>query len=177
MRKACKQSQTLPSRLPAIPLITHDPYFSVWSFSDRLNDSWTRHWTGTTQALTGFIRIDGKAYRWAGTSPAVQAPMTQTRVTVTATRTTYTFEQDGVALTITFVSPLLADDLDLLSTPVTHVLLEAKATDGKPHSVAIYIDTTGEWVVNQTGQSVTWSRHRLGGMEVLKLGTSRASRF
>lgn len=167
-----KQTSALPSRLPAVPLITHDPYFSVWSFHDRLNDGWSRHWTGTTQALTGFIRIDGKAYRWAGISPVVGQAMAQTKVTLTATRTIYTFEQDGVSLTVTFLSPLLPDDLDLLSTPVSHVLFDVKSTDNKPHQVALYMDTTGEWVVNQTGQAVTWSRHRLGYMEVLKLGTS-----
>src|SRR6266508_5639022 len=33
-------------RAPAYPLFTSDPYFSVWSFSDKLCESWPRHWTG-----------------------------------------------------------------------------------------------------------------------------------
>ena len=29
-------------QMPAYPLITHDPYFSIWSFSDKLNSSVTQ---------------------------------------------------------------------------------------------------------------------------------------
>ncbi len=53
-------------KAPAYPLITHDPYFSIWSVSDRLNEFSTKHWTGADQSLTGFVKVDNTLYRFLG---------------------------------------------------------------------------------------------------------------
>src|SRR5438552_3493129 len=79
-------------RPPAVPLVTCDPYFSVWSFSDRLTDETTRHWTGAKQSLTSMVRVDGKAYRIMGDLPGAVAALNQTGLQVWPTRTVYDFE-------------------------------------------------------------------------------------
>ena len=53
-------------RPPATPLVTVDPYFSIWSFTDALNDSPTVHWTGKPSPLLSYVRVDGELYRVLG---------------------------------------------------------------------------------------------------------------
>jgi hypothetical protein len=59
-----------PLRAPAVPLLTSDPYFSVWSASDQLHETATTHWTGKIQSLIGALRVDGKTYRFMGMEEA-----------------------------------------------------------------------------------------------------------
>ena len=76
-------------RPPAVPLVTHDPYFSVWSMNNRLTDDWTKHWTGATNAMCGMIRIDNKPYRFMGAARLNAPAMTQLSIEVLPTRTIY----------------------------------------------------------------------------------------
>jgi hypothetical protein len=158
-------------RPPAVPLVTCDPYFSVWSMTDHLTDDSTRHWTGTKQALSSMIRIDGKAYRLMGDEPDNTPALPQTGLQVLPTRTIYDFEGSGVHVTLTFMTPMLPQDLDVMARPVTYLTWEMRATDGKRHKAALYYDNTAELVVNKADQAVAWSRGTLGDLTVLRMGS------
>ena len=166
---------TLPllaqNRPPATPLITHDPYFSIWSFTDHLTDSPTRHWTGTLQPLTGLIRIDGKPFRIMGSEPRQIPALPQTALTLTPTHTRYTFAGSGISLDLTFFTPAFLDDLDLLSRPVTYLTWTAHSTDATPHEVSVLLDASPTLATSFPNQSVTYARHRTASTEVLSVGT------
>jgi hypothetical protein len=162
-------------RPPAVPLVTHDPYFSIWSMADRLTDAPTKHWTGTVQSLTSLVRVDGTSYRVMGVEPRGIAPLEQTHVEVRPTTTLYEFAGAGIQLTLTFMTPALPDDLDLLSRPVTYLTWTVKATDAKPHRIEIYFDAGAEISVNNSDQPVVWSRFRLNGQDVLRVGSRQQS--
>ena len=45
-------------RPPAVPLVTFDPYLSIWSDADRLTERNTKHWTKHEHSLVSLIRVD-----------------------------------------------------------------------------------------------------------------------
>jgi hypothetical protein len=310
-------------RAPAYPLITHDPYFSVWSVSDKLNATPTKHWTGADQSLLGLIKVDGTVYRFMGAAeklyntvvptsdeksytvaytesePAAgwmnasfndeqwkkgEAPFTdnnssaktvwrsknlwvrreftldqtnfnklflkinhddntevylngekiysyvgwlnkfhyfplpeaarrklvkgknilaihvantaggawldagivnepkeqpggsiklatQDKVTVNATQTTYQFTAGKARLSLTFTSPLLPDNLDLLSRPVTYITANISSTDGAKHNVQLYFGAASTLATNTPAQEVKAELYNAKGLSILKTGT------
>lgn len=53
-------------RMPSVPLLVNDPYFSIWSNTDNLYDSTTKLWCEKEKAVDGILRVDGVAYRFLG---------------------------------------------------------------------------------------------------------------
>ncbi|MCX7139958.1 MAG: DUF4965 domain-containing protein [Proteobacteria bacterium] len=156
-----------PLRPPAVPLITIDPYTSCWSFADNLYDQWPRHWTGTEFALCGLARVDGKPLRFMGGPEVLVDSVRQLSVEVQPTRTIYKFEAGAVELEVTFISPLLLDDLELLSRPASYVWFRSRSLDGAAHEVAVYLDMTSQWAVNVPHQKVMWKREEADELLVL----------
>lgn len=317
-------AQAQQSKAPAYPLITHDPYFSIWSTTDQLNESATSHWTGAEQALSGLIQVDGKSYNFMGhaertyktilpaadekiysfryteTAPngawntpgfdastwkSGSAPFgdrfhqagtewksrhlwavrdfqlgaeipkvlylkinhddnvevylngeevfkktgftdgkyayvpinggalkslkkgknvlaihientaggqwldaglvtddpannpkialaAQTSRIVKATQTTYSFKAGGVDLELAFTSPLLMDNLDLISRPVSYLTYRVKSNDKKAHQVKVLFAASSDLAINTPGQEVEVSTLNVPGLSVLKAGTT-----
>ena len=306
-------------KAPAYPLVTHDPYLSIWSFNDTLNAATTKHWTGANHSMTGLIKVDGKIYSFLGkaekvfntilpaadekplqmsyteTKPAsdwtnpgfndadwkkalgpagseasqaktpwrkdeiwlrrtfnvdkpgknklylqirhddkatvylngkevyakpslegnfvyipleeklkkgknvlaiyavntggpsyldaglVEEPADkdaiaiadakQTRLDLNATQTVYGFTCGPVDLTVTFTSPLLMNNLDLMSRPVSYISSKVKSNDGAAHDVQLYFGASTSIAVHNAFQEVSATKYTKDGLSVLKAGT------
>ena len=147
-------------RAPAVPLITHDPMFSIWSFSDKLTDDCTRHWDGIRKHMFGLLTVDNVIYQFMSSVEVAEyyhpgyRKMTQTSCVIRPMTTVYTFECDKVQLELTFTSPLLLTDLDLLSRPISYISYRITPKDDLPHKVDIYFGFTGEFCVDRNDQQV-----------------------
>lgn len=308
------------SKAPAYPLVTHDPYFSIWSFSDKLNESSTKHWTGTDHSLLGYVSVDGKLYKFLGASPRKLEPIlansdlsgydcrftetgpadnwyepafddnnwqtgkgmfgsknmdaitewnskeiwlrrtftiaennfnqllltlkyddnikvylngekiyeagccssskeiklskeiadkikvgknilavycentggpgivdaglynqlpdepvlqaTQTSVNITATQTMYQLTCGGINLSVKFLSPLLANNLDIYSRPISYISFAAKANDGKQHDVKLFFNSSADIARNKLSQPVSSSTNKYGSLLIQTTGTT-----
>ena len=184
-------------RAPAYPLVTVDPYFSVWSFTDEANGDMTRHWSGRKQPLLAAVRVDGVTYRLLGNEKQVPDPMfgknpheqisdpyynrqgaeifdnpaTQLSVNVLPTSTNYVFQCGPVKVTMRFLAPLLLDDLELLSRPVNYVSFIAESVDKDKHSVEVYFEASPRLATDVGVVPVMLETGSADGVKFLRTGT------
>ena len=128
-------------RYPAYPLITIDPYVSIWSCSDLLNDDNTRLWFGKEKPIHGVMHIDGEHLRFMGAGDARYGTplrcLPQKSVELEPLVTRYVFENSRVRLTVSFWSPAIITDVQLMSTPCSFIDYEVKVLDGRGHDISI----------------------------------------
>lgn len=176
-------------KAPAYPLIAHDPYFSIWSFTDDLTSGSTKHWTGADQPLTGWLVVDKQFFRFMGKGNKQQedsiskaltesklpsiAVAKQTDVTVTATRTIYRYTCGGVDLQLQFTSPLLMNNWAVLTRPVSYITVTLQSNDGKEHDAEVILGVSTNVAVNKPDQEVKAEKLvTADGLQVLKAGTT-----
>ncbi len=138
-------NQNTKFRPTAIPLVANDPYLSIWSFTDKLTDDHTRHWTGVLQSMFGFITIDGEKYRFMGKTAVTDRyfpegrALEQTDVTVNPTSIVYTFSHPACELRVTFLTPLLLDRPEVFSRPVSYIFYDITPRE-EGHTFSVYFD-------------------------------------
>lgn len=158
--------------LPAVPLITIDPYFSVWAPTTNskyrtVDTKKTMHWTCANNTIKGVVKIDGKDYSFLGDCNA--EPLNQISLSIDALSTIITYEGGGIRLTARYTSPLLADDLYYSSRPVSYLKLAYQSIDGVEHSVSAKISCAEDMCLNGEGEVVTETVD-IEGLSCIRMG-------
>ena len=160
-------------RAPSYPLITIDPYFSIWSSADRPTDTDTTHWTGKPITLSVVANVDGNDYRLIGKCDADTIPAANMiAVDCNAFSTIYTYSINGAKITLKFTSPIIPDDLYMLSRPISYLEVTKESFDSRRHTVSVKVEMSEEICMNLKGDSeVEIEKLELGKYSSIKMGS------
>jgi len=174
-----------PARPPAIPLAVKSPYLNTILEAGSTNGGtlagkWAQHWSESTTAIAGYIRVDNTTYEFAGRpNDGVQGPgvVDQTAFEYTSTRSIFTQTAGPVQLKTTFLSPIYPTDLRRGSLVASYIEAEATSMDGKPHDVQLYMDISGEWASGDSSNMIDWSHGTAGTASYHKFQRSTQQEF
>ena len=95
----------------------------------------------------------------------------QKLVYILPTQTVYTFDYGPAEKDVIFTTPLLLDDLTLISRPVSYITYLVRSKDEMSHESQIYFETTSQWTVHDDSQPVSFEKIERDGRCFLKIGT------
>ena len=157
-------------RAPAVPLITIDPYFTVWAPDCTLNHAKTEHWSGKGNSIIGTVETDGENQLFLGYHRDIKK-ITQTSLDIDALSTTAVFENGKIKLTAKFTTPLLLDNYRVFTRPVSYLEINYESTDGKEHEVKINIAASEELCLDeQQGIEPITEDISFGNLTAIKMG-------
>ena len=165
------------TKVASAPLFTTDPMFSLWAPKGELNGGMLRHWSDEPQNLRATLTVDGVGYRLAGSAADghAQTPAAQESLEVGATRTRFQLAAGPVEAVLTFFTPLIADDLDVLSRPVSYLSCAFRSRDGKPHDLSLRVTLTGEFAAQHYQREGMAEEVSLAGAKDVRVGSRRQS--
>lgn len=145
----------------SVPLVTVDPFFSIWSGSDHLYDSYTKHWTNRPCPM--FIAMKfGESTHIACDVDQDFAPMrtrfNQVSLEINPLNTVYVFENEFATLTLDFTTALLPERLDILARPVSYIEYKLERKEGCPEDTALLFAISSECCVNNHEQNVCFKK-------------------
>ena len=158
-------------KLPAYPLITVDPFFSIWSPCDNLYDGNTIMWYGEEKRLSGTVEIDGKNYRFMGKGSYPHIKQTGRNVDPGCTE--YVFENKKIRLTVGFWTPLIVSEPDFLGSPVSYIDYSVQILDGKTHGIKIKTSLGSDVCFNKIPMQTVASAVQYKNFEMAKMGLKK----
>ena len=174
---AAASATILAFRPPAVPLVSVEPHFSLWSRADRLYDVDTTHWAGAVQPLTVLLEADGVTYRLCGRGDGrgVEKPvLPQVSCRVGATVTSYRFaDEKGLSAEVDFTSPRLTDDLDVFSRPVTYLTVRVAGAK----NAAVKATISAPFATNDDKAKMTWETRSVAGVQDVSVGREKQTLF
>ena len=153
-------------RLPAYPLVTVDPFFSIWSRSDTLNAADTTLWTGHRKRIVGKVSVDGREYTFLGKG---KNAIPQRARTVDFTETVYVFANAEIELTARFWGAHVLDKPELLFAPVSYIDVEVGSADGGAHAVEVTIEVFDEIAKKNALAPCVFRKGQTGGTEFVSV--------
>lgn len=148
-------------RPAAYPLITVDPFFSVWSCADNLYDDCTRSWTELPNPILAGIIANGRFYSMVAADVNFgdnKNKINQTDVNVSPLSTQYVFENEFARVKLTFTTPLLLDRIDIMSRPVSYVAYELEKKCDEKVDVEFVFGINARCCVNSEKQDVSFKK-------------------
>ena len=115
-----------PFRPPAVPLITFAPMHQKFLFHEDATTVNTTYWDKSAMPIFVMMRFSGNdhAVTLVGQLDSVAPALQDALPVVTATSTTFRYYfrgMPGASATLTFTSPMLPDDFDVLARPATYI--------------------------------------------------------
>lgn len=156
------------TRLPAYPLITVDPFFTIWSHSEKLYDDDTMIWYGDRKRFIGTVSVDGEKFRFMGKDELPEIPQIARKVTPYITY--YSFKNGKIQLDVKFYTPLILKELEHLTLPCSYIDCTVKSVDGGVHEVKVNLSFDGEFCYNHTPYEIETELGSFGEMKYGKMG-------